>query len=235
MNPWERLERMIGKEQLISLSTKTVMIVGLGGVGGYVVESMARCNIGTLILVDFDVVTETNLNRQIIALHSTIGQKKTELFRKRIYDIHPDCHVIVHDLFLTPSNVSELFSFPIDYVIDACDDVKVKKALILESLHRHIPILSCMGTGNKLDASKFEIVELEKTSYDPLAIILRKWKKYENIKQNIMVLCSTEKPLPVSGQVGSISFVPSVAGLLISNYVIRSFLTITKPENEKCS
>lgn len=220
-----RLEILIQKENVDKLKKKTVLILGLGGVGGYVVEALARCFVGTLILVDYDTIDISNINRQIIALHSNIGKKKTEEFKKRIKEINPDCHVVIHNIFYNEQNKDLIFDQNIDFVVDACDTIVSKKIIIEECLKRDIKIISSMGTGNKLNPNMFEIVDIRKTSYDPIAKILRKWVKDKQIKEKIPVLYSKEEKIRTNTQtIGSISFVPSSAGLLIAGYVVRHLL-----------
>lgn len=220
-----RLEKIIGKENLSKLKNSCVLVLGVGGVGGYTVEALVRSGIGKIILVDFDVVDLTNINRQIIALQSTIGKKKTEVLRKRILDINPDCEVIVHDIFYNEETKDLIFNEKIDYVVDACDTVNSKKIVIKECLARNIPFISCMGTGNKLDPSKLYITDIRKTSYDPLARIIRKWVKDEKINNKIMALSSLEKPINIKDRTpGSTAFVPSSAGLLIASYVVNEII-----------
>ena len=222
---FSRLEKIIGTDSLNSLSNKTVLILGVGGVGGYVVESLARSNIGTLILVDYDKVDVTNINRQIVALSSTIGKSKVDVLEERIKDINSGCKVIKIDKFIDDSNFLELFNNNIDYFVDACDTVLVKKLVIKECLKRNIPFISSMGTGNKLDPSKLEIIDIRKTVNDPLAKILRKFVKDEKINKKVMVLSSKELPIKTGERTpGSSAFVPSSAGLLIASYIVRSFI-----------
>lgn len=228
---FSRLAKIIGSDKVDNFKNKTVCIVGVGGVGGYTIESLARSGIGTLILVDFDTVDITNINRQIIALHSTIGRKKIEVWKERILDINPNCNVILYDLFYSEECKDSIFEHSIDFLVDACDTMSAKKLLILECIKREIPFLSSMGTGNKIDPSKLEITELSKTSYDPLARILRKWKKEEQITKKIPVLYSTEIPIKTQDSTpGSTAFVPSSAGLLISSYIIKFFLEQKRQE-----
>ena len=222
---FSRLEKIIGTDALTNLQNKSVLVLGVGGVGGYVVESLARSNIGTLILVDYDKVEETNINRQIIALESTIGKSKVDVFEERIKDINSGCKVIKIDKFIDENNFLELFDNHIDYFVDACDTVLVKKLVIKECLKRNIPFISSMGTGNKLDPSKLEITDIRKTVNDPLARILRKFIKDEKINKKVMVLSSTEIPIKTGDRTpGSSSFVPPSAGLLIASYIVRSFI-----------
>ena len=222
---FSRLEKVIGSENLNNLNNKTVLVLGVGGVGGYVVESLARSNIGTLIIVDYDKIEESNINRQIIALNSTIGKSKVDVLEERIKDINSGCKVIKVDKFIDDKNFNELFDNHIDYFVDACDTVLVKKLVIKECLKRNIPFISSMGTGNKLDPSKLEIIDIRKTVNDPLARILRKFVKDEKINKKVMVLSSSELPIKTGDRTpGSTAFVPSSAGLLIASYIVRSFI-----------
>lgn len=222
---FSRLEKVIGSDKLNDLSNKSVLVLGVGGVGGYVVESLARSNIGTLILVDYDKVEESNINRQIIALNSTIGRSKVDVLEERIKDINSGCKVIKVDKFIDNNNFNELFDNNIDYFVDACDTVLVKKLVIKECLKRNIPFISSMGTGNKLDPSKLEIIDIRKTVNDPLARLLRKFVKDEKINKKVMVLSSKELPIKTGERTpGSTAFVPSSAGLLIASYIVRSFI-----------
>ena len=222
---FSRLEKVIGFDNLNNLSNKTVLVLGVGGVGGYVVESLARSNIGTLIIVDYDKVEESNINRQIIALNSTIGRSKVDVLEERIKDINSGCKVIKVDKFIDNNNFNELFDNHIDYFVDACDTVLVKKLVIKECLKRNIPFISSMGTGNKLDPSKLEIIDIRKTINDPLARLLRKFVKDEKINKKVMVLSSKELPIKTGERTpGSSAFVPSSAGLLIASYIVRSFI-----------
>ena len=224
---FERFEKLIGKDNLKELSNKKVLVLGVGGVGGYVVESLTRSGIGTIIIVDNDYVDETNLNRQIIALKSTIGLKKVDVLEKRIKDINEDCNVIKIDEFITPDNIDILFNYDIDYLVDACDYVKTKKAVIKECLKRNIKFISSMGTAKKLDPSKLEITDIRKTYNDPLARIIRKYVNDQRITKKIDVLSSTELPIKTEG-LGSSSFVPSSGGLLIASYIINKLIKRSK-------
>lgn len=220
-----RLELLITKEKADVLKKKTVLVLGIGGVGGFVVEALARCFVGTIILVDYDKVDISNINRQIIALHSTIGKEKTEVLKERILDINPNCTVITHSCFYGKENKDILFDRKIDFVVDACDSLDSKKTIIKECLNRKIPILSSMGTGNKLNPSGFLIEDIRKTSYDPIAKRLRKWVQQEKIKEKIPVLYSKEEPIKHEGTtIASISFVPSSAGLKIAGYVVLELI-----------
>lgn len=225
MPKFDRLEMLIGKDNLEVLSSKTVLVLGVGGVGGFVVESLARSGIGTLILVDFDTVDETNINRQIIALNSTIGMKKVDVLEKRVKDINSDCIVIKNSNFIDSNNYKELFDRHIDFVVDACDTIGTKKDIITYCLDNNIDFISSMGTGNKFDPSKLTICDIRKTVNDPLARILRKFVKDNRINKKVMVCTSLELPVKTHNRTpGSTAFVPSSAGLLIGSYVVRKFI-----------
>ena len=225
---FDRLSKVIGKENVTDLFDKSVLVLGCGGVGGYVIESLARSNIGTLIIVDFDTIELTNLNRQIIALDSTIGKYKVDAFEERIKDINNKCKVIKIKDKINTVNFNELFNEKIDFFVDACDDLNVKKLVIKECLKRNIPFISSMGTGNKLDPSKLEIVDIRKTVNDPIARILRKYIKDEKINKKVLVCSSKELPIKTGERTpGSTAFVPSSAGLLISSYIIKYFIKKT--------
>jgi len=216
---------IIGKDNLNNLKNKSVLILGVGGVGGYVAEALSRSNIGTLILVDYDIVDLTNINRQIIALNSTIGRKKVDVLEERIKDINSSCKVIKIDEFIDNNNLDILFKHKIDFLVDACDTVTTKKEIIKKCLDKDIDFISSMGTGNKMDPSKLEIVDIRRTINDPLARILRKFIKDEKINKKVMALSSKELPLKTGDRTpGSNAFVPSSAGLLIASYIVRKFI-----------
>ena len=223
MSEFSRVSMLIDINQL---KNKTVAIVGIGGVGGYVAESLARSGVGKLILVDYDVVDETNINRQIIALHSTIGKKKVSLMEERSHDICEDTQVVSYRIMYGEENRYNIFSKKIDFLVDACDIVRSKQILITECLNRGIPFISSMGTGNRLDPSKLTVTDLAKTEGDPLARIMRKWAKDRGIRTPIPVLYSSELPIKTgTRQPGSLIFVPASAGLLIGSYIVRYFLS----------
>ncbi len=221
---FQRLSLLVGEDNVNLLLSKTVLVLGVGGVGGYVVESLARSGIGTLILVDFDLVDLTNINRQIIALSSTIGKKKINIFYKRIQEINPECKVICYDQFIDSSNYIDLFRDKIDYFVDACDTISTKKLVIQYCLLHDIPIISSMGVGNRFNPSKLEIMDIKKTSGDPLARVIRKYLREEKISKKLMVLCSREIPKKGLEKVSSNAFVPSVAGLLIGSYIVKELM-----------
>ena len=223
---FDRLELLIGKYNLDILKTKKILVIGLGGVGGYVVESLIRSGIEHITLVDYDKVELSNLNRQIIATNSNIGRLKTDVFKERILDINPNAFVDTINLFLDDKNIYDIIS-DFDYVIDACDTVIAKKCIIKTCIKKNIPFISCMGTGKKLDPTKLEIVDIRKTSYDPLAKIIRKFVRDEQIKEKVMVLTSKETVKNSNTDIiPSAMFVPASAGILIANYVIRDILDI---------
>lgn len=224
-----RLEKIIGTDNVNSLSTKCVLVLGVGGVGGYVVESLVRSGIGKIIIVDFDTVDITNINRQIIALNSTVGMKKVDVLENRIKDINSNCIVIKNDSFIDNENFLDLFNEKIDFFVDACDTMSVKKMVIKTCIEKNIPFISSMGTGNKLDPSKLEIIDIRKTVNDPLARVLRKFIKDEKINKKVLVCSSTELPIKTGDRTpGSSAFVPASAGLLISSYIIRYFISDNK-------
>ena len=211
------------------------MVLGVGGVGSHCIEALARSGVGRLILVDNDKVSLTNINRQSIAYHSTIGRYKTEVMKERIADICPETQVTTHETFILPENLEEIFKERPDYIIDAIDTVTAKIALAQKALEGGIPIISSMGPGNKLHGEMFEIADISKTSVCPLCKVMRKELKARGIR-HLKVLYSKEMPVDVSDREteedagrrralpGSISFVPPVAGLLIAGEAIRDLL-----------
>ena len=218
----DRLELLIGNN-INKIKNKKVLVVGLGGVGGYAVESIIRSGVGSIGIVDYDTVDITNINRQIIALNSNIGKKKVDLFEERIKDINPDCIVTKYDLFLDDKSI-DILDDEYDFIIDCCDSVETKKMLIKYSIDNNINFISSMGTANKLKPDMLEITDIRKTVNDPLARILRKYVKDLKTNKKIMVLSSKEVPIKNGNKLGSNSFVPPVAGLLIGNYVINEFI-----------
>lgn len=223
---FQRLEKIIGNSSLELIHNTSVMVIGIGGVGGYVVEGLVRSGIKNIILVDFDTVDITNKNRQIIALDSTIGMKKVDVMKNRILDINKECNVITIDDFLNSENTGVIINkYHPDYVVDACDTMTTKKEIIASCLKYNIKFISSMGTGNKLNPRYLKISDLSKTNYDPLAKILRKWVKDEKIKGKIPVLWSDEIPIKTHDRTpGSTSFVPSSAGLMIASYIINDII-----------
>lgn len=225
---FQREIMLIGKENLEKLKKSKVIIYGIGGVGSFVCEALARAGIENLILVDYDKIEITNLNRQIHALHSTIGEQKTEAMKNRILDINPKAKVETYNNKETKEKEEELINETINYVIDCVDTLTTKLKLIETAKRKNIPIISSMGTGNKLDPTKFEITDIYKTTVCPLAKVMRKELKKRNIK-NLKVVYSKEEPkTQIENQEkrtpASISFVPSVAGLIIASEVVKDIL-----------
>ena len=219
-----RSKLLLGDESINLLANSTVLVVGLGGVGGYVVESLARTNVGKLILVDYDNVDITNINRQLIALNSTVDKDKVDVFKARINDINPRCQVITHKIKIDSNNLEDIFDTTIDFVVDACDDKKAKKAIIDYCLLKNILLISAMGTGKRMDPSKLVITTLDKTYNDPLAKVMRGMVD-KRIQKKVKVCLSLEVPVKTDGAViASCVFVPATAGLLIGNYVINNLL-----------
>ncbi|MCI8795487.1 MAG: tRNA threonylcarbamoyladenosine dehydratase [Dorea sp.] len=231
-----RTEMLIGEEGLCRLKEASVMVLGVGGVGSHCIEALARAGLGRLILVDSDKVSVTNINRQSIALHSTAGQYKTRVMKAKIADISPQTEVATYEIFILPENIDVIFKEKPDYIVDAVDTVTAKLAAAEKAREYGIPLISCMGTGNKLHAELFEITDISKTSVCPLCKVMRKELRARGIER-LKVLYSKEKPIRVSGEEaqektgrrtipGSISFVPPVAGLLIAGEVIREIAGI---------
>ena len=223
MKELSRLELLIGSENIKKLQSKKVLVLGLGGVGSYAIEAISRSGINNLIIVDKDRIDITNLNRQLMTLHSNIGKYKTDVIEERIKDINLNANVIKITKEITKENIKELIDLNPDYIIDACDTLEVKKELIRQSIKNDFKLISCMGTGNKLKP-KFEIMDLSKTKYDPIAKILRKMVKDERINKKIMVVASDEKPIKTGKIISSNSFVPATAGLLLASYVINDII-----------
>lgn len=222
----DRQNALIGEYSTQKLKEAKVLVFGVGGVGGFVVEGLARCGVGRLSLVDFDTVAQSNINRQIIADTTTVGMKKTDVARNRINRINPLCVVSTYDTFVTRENAAEIISGDApDYVVDAIDNVSAKIAIIEYCVHNNIKVISSMGTGNKLDPSRFKICDITKTSVCPLARVMRRELKARNINK-VEVLYSEELPVKDTGNTpASISFVPSVAGLMIAGHVVKKIIS----------
>lgn len=218
----ERLTYLYGNK-INDIKNKTVLIIGLGGVGSYALESIVRSGVNNIIIVDNDTIDITNLNRQLLTLRSNIGESKVDVAYKRIKDINPDCNIIKIKEFITKENIDILFNNNIDYLIDAIDTIETKKEIITECLKKNIKFISAMGTANKTDPTKLKIIDIRKTSYDPIAKIIRKHVKNLKTNKKVMVVCSEEKPI-IKNKLGSNSFTPSVAGLLCSSYVINDIV-----------
>ena len=211
------------EDKLEFIKNKTILIIGLGGVGSYALETLARTYINKLIIVDNDKIDISNLNRQLMSNIDNVGLYKTDVWLDRIKKINPSCNVIKITEFITKDNLNLLFKEKIDYVIDACDTLDTKKEIIKYCLENKIKFISSMGMANRVDASKIKISYLDKTSYDPLARKLRNLMKKENIKSKIPVVYSEEPPLKIN-KLGSISYVVGTAGLLCTNYIINDIL-----------
>lgn len=227
MEQFSRSNLLITEENTLKLQSKTILLCGVGGVGSYVFESLIRMGVGTIIIVDHDVVSLSNINRQIIATHSTVGRLKVDVAKERALDINPNIKIITHNLFISNENIDLIMNNKMDYIIDAIDTVSAKLLLIEKAIERNIPIISSMGTGNKLDPTKLKITDISKTEYCPLAKVMRYELRKRNIK-HLTVLTSTEVPIKLntddSKLIGSVSYVPSVGGLLISSKVINDLI-----------
>lgn len=240
MDQFSRNLLSIGKKGQSILNKSTVAIVGLGGVGSFASEAIARIGVGRIIIVDKDVVDITNINRQLIATLDTVGKSKVNLAKERIIAINPNCEVIIYKKFFNFETYEEILDDKIDFIIDASDTITYKILLIKECLKRNIPFISVMGTANKIDPSLFEIDDIKNTSYDPIAKVIRSKLKKENIRGNVPVVYSKEKPIiskyeEYDGLIDNItrksqyppasnSFVPPVAGFIAAGYVIRNLL-----------
>ncbi len=230
MERFSRTENLIGKTALERLQTARVAVFGIGGVGGHVAEALARSGVGALDLVDNDIVSESNINRQIVALTSTVGKQKTQVMAERILDINPNAQVRTHNIFFMPENADSFDFFAYDYVVDAIDTVTAKLALIERAKKAGIPVISAMGAGNKLDATAFEVADIAKTTVCPLARVMRRELKKRGI-EHVKVVYSKEQPkqqteLNEHGKAvpASIAFVPSVMGLILAGEVIKDLI-----------
>ena len=245
LNQFSRTELLLGKEAMEKLSKSRVAIFGIGGVGGYVCEALVRSGVEAFDLIDDDKVCLTNLNRQIIATRKTVGKYKADVMKERILEINPDCQVEVHKCFFLPENADEFHFEDYDYVVDAVDTVTAKIEIIMKAQEKGVPVISCMGAGNKLDGSQFKVSDIYKTSMCPLAKVMRRELKKRGVKK-LKVVYSEEKPTrpledmsiscrthcicPPGAQhkcterrdiPGSTAFVPSIAGLLIAGEIVK--------------
>ena len=248
MDQFSRTELLFGKPALDTLRRSRVAVIGIGGVGSYTVEALVRAGVGRLMLIDDDLVCLTNLNRQLIALHSTVGKSKVEVMAARVLDINPDAEVETFKTFYLPENADTFDLSRCDYIVDAVDTVSAKVELAVRASQAGVPIISCMGAGNKLDPTRFEVADLFETSVCPLCKVMRKEVKRRGVER-LKVVYSKEEPLmPVETEAiscrhhcvcpkgatrtctvrhrvpGSVSFVPSVAGLIIAGEVIRGLI-----------
>lgn len=233
IHEFSRTELLLGEEGIQKLRNAKVLVFGVGGVGSHCIEALARSGVGHLVLIDNDVVSITNINRQSIAYHSTVGQYKTKIMEERIADICPDIKVETKEMFVLPDNIEEIITDDVDYIIDAIDTVTAKLAIVEVAMRKNIPLIASMGTGNKIHPELFEITDISKTSVCPLCKVMRHELKARGI-YHLKVLYSKEKPIQVGeretgedkGQrralPGSISFTPPVAGLLIAAEVVRN-------------
>lgn len=225
---FSRTAILLGEENLEKLKHARVAIFGIGGVGGYVAEALARSGVGALDLIDKDIVSESNINRQIIALHSTVGRYKTEVAAERARDINPDICVRVYNTFYLPETAEQFDFRQYDYVVDAIDTVSGKLAIVEQAKKANVPVIAAMGAGNKLDPTRFEVSDISKTSVCPLARVMRRELKKRGI-EHLKVVYSKEEPLPSpivdeeSGKSvpGSVAFVPSVVGLILAGEVVK--------------
>ncbi len=241
---FSRTELLLGKEGVERLAASRVAVFGVGGVGSFAAESLARAGVGHLVLIDHDVISASNINRQIHALVSTVGRKKTGVMKERILSVNPEAQVDTLDEFYTPEEADRFFPVPYDYVVDAIDTVRGKVDLVLQCRDRGIPIISSMGAGNKLHPELFELADIYETSVDPLARVMRKKLKEHQVR-HLTVVYSRECPVKLSHREegpdasedaegipgrksvpGSISFVPSAAGLILAGRVVRDLLGI---------
>lgn len=243
LHQFSRTELAIGPEGLEVMKNSTVAVLGIGGVGSIAAEALARTGIGRVVMIDKDVVDITNINRQIHALMSTVGQPKAELMRDRILQINPECDAVALRMFYTEETYEKLFEYPLDYVIDASDTISYKIHLIKQCLQRKIPIISSMGAANKMDPTRFQVADISKTSVDPLARVIRHKLRKEGIKKGVKVVFSTEEPVKPRVDVtkkivpenapdirkakqppASNSFVPPVVGLIMVSVVVKELL-----------
>ncbi len=225
-----RTVNMIGKENFNLIQSKTIMVLGLGGVGGYACEALVRSGIKRMILVDSDEVDASNINRQIIASEETIGKRKIDVMKKRLLSINSKAEIIVHDAFFSQENIDELFNEKIDYVVDAIDTISSKIALWKYCLGNNIKVISCLGMARRLNPQKVFITKLSKTENDPMAKALRTLARKNDISLDIPVVFSQEKPLEISEgkkeSLGSMMFVPAAAGIMCGYYIINDIIDI---------
>ncbi|REE84343.1 tRNA A37 threonylcarbamoyladenosine dehydratase [Paenibacillus taihuensis] len=243
LHQFSRTELAIGPEGLDIMKGATVAVLGIGGVGAIAAEALARTGVGRIILIDKDVVDITNINRQIHALTTTVGQPKADLMRDRIKLINPECDAIALRMFYTEETYEKLFEYELDYVVDASDTIIYKVHLIKQCLERKIPVISSMGAANKMDPSKFQVADISKTSMDPVARIVRQKLRKDGIKKGVKVVFSTEEPMKPRGDVtqrivpenapeirkaqqppASNAYVPPVAGLIMVSVVVKDLL-----------
>lgn len=252
LNQFSRTQLLLGEEAMKKLKESRVAVFGIGGVGGYVCEALVRSGVGAFDLIDDDKVCLTNLNRQIIATRKTVGKYKAEVMKERMLEINPDAEITVHKCFFLPENAEEFPFDEYDYVVDAVDTVTAKIEIVLQAQKKQIPVISCMGAGNKLDGSQFKVADIYKTKMCPLAKVMRRELKKRGVKK-LKVVYSEEKPtrplddMSISCRThcicppgakhkcterrdipGSLAFVPSVAGLIIAGEVVKDICNIRR-------
>lgn len=252
LHQFSRTELAIGPEGLEKMKNSTVAVLGVGGVGGMAVEALARMGIGRIIMIDKDVVDITNVNRQVHALTTTVGQKKAELMRDRIKLINPECDAIALNMFYTEETYEQLFAYDLDYVVDASDTIVYKIHLIKECLKRKIPMISSMGAANKMDPTRFQVTDISKTTVDPMARVIRQKLRKDGIRKGVKVVFSTEEPLKprvdvtekivpenapdrrkVKQPPASNSFVPPVAGLIMVSEVVKDLMKQVEADHQE--
>jgi len=222
---FDRFIKIINEENFNKIKNLNILIIGIGGVGGYALEALVRSGVESITIVDGDVVEKTNLNRQLIALNSTLTQDKVDIAKNRCLDINPNVKINAIKQFIDKNNIDELFKNNYNYIIDACDTITTKVLLIKKAQELNIKIISCMGTGNRIDPTKLEITTLNKTNNDPLARVMRKLLKENNLKLNIPVIWSSEEAIKIKDRTpGSSALVPSVAGIYMASYIINDIL-----------
>ena len=222
---FDRTISLIGKDNYLKIKNSNILIIGLGGVGGYALESLVRSGLENITIVDYDTIDISNLNRQIISTGNNIGKLKTEEWKKRILSINNNVKIKVINEKIGDNNIDKLFEENYNFIIDACDTMIVKKLLIKNAYEKKINLITVCGMGRKLDPKMVEVLPLAKTSYDPIAKTLRKYVKDENINSKVMCVCSREMPINTDKNIiASMSMVPSVAGILAANYVINSII-----------
>lgn len=229
MNQFQRTQILLGEDKMNKLYNSKVAVFGVGGVGGYVVEALARSGVGSFVIIDKDTVSLSNINRQIIATHDTIDKYKVDVMKERILSINPEANVDARRCFFLPENANEFDFSEYDYVVDAVDTVTAKLEIITRAKQSNVPVISSMGAGNKLDPTKFQVADIYKTTMCPLAKVMRNECKKRKIKK-LKVVYSTEQPIKPIEEVkeegrrstpGSVAFVPSVVGLIIASEVIK--------------
>lgn len=220
---FDRLKMILDDNKLSEIQNKNILIIGMGGVGGSALETLVRFGVRNITIIDNDIVDITNLNRQIISLHSNIGKKKVIVAKTRALDIYPDINITDLDLFLDSSNIDILKDF--DYILDACDTITTKLEIIRYCQTNNINLITCLGTGNRFDPTKLQITTLNKTHSDPLARVLRKLIKDNNLNDKLNVVWSSELPIKTKERTpGSNSLVPNVAGIYLASYIINDIL-----------